>query len=198
PHKVAWCRGYHGYSARYATPAEIEEMPGAIISRLAFRGERGILNLGARLPRGMVGLDVDAYDGKPGRATLADHDQHLGGRPPTFVVTARGFSSGSGIYLYRVPDEWLCVGVLPGGGVDTIQRHLRYLVAPGSLHHTGATYQLYHEASGPEPLGFGLPALDDPGLAPIPESWVEELHRRQRRRGAAVTPDDVKEFAETY
>jgi hypothetical protein len=198
PHKVAWCRGYHGYDARDGDAADIAAIPAKIIRRLALRGERGILNLAARVPLGMVGLDVDGYGNKSGLATLADHDQRLGRRLPTYFVTARGFDSGSGIYLYRIPDEWACVGVLPGGGVDTIQRHLRYLAAPGSLHQIGAAYQLYHEASGPKLLGFELPALDDPGLAPLPESWVAELSRRQRRRGGTVTSDDVKEFSETY
>ena len=89
------------------------------------------------------------------------------------------------------------------GGVDTIQPHLRYLAAPGSLHYTGATYQLYHEASGPQPLGFVLPAPDDPDLAPYPDNWLEALYRKSRRRGAPASrvlakSDDVAAFAEEH
>jgi Bifunctional DNA primase/polymerase, N-terminal len=197
PHKVAWCRGYHGYDARDANASEITAMPFRIIRRLALRGERGILNLGARLAAGIVGIDVDGYGGKPGLATIAEHDCRLGPRKPTYFVTARGFDSGSGIYLYRTPDDWTGIGVL-GGGVETIQSHLRYLAAPGSIHHTGETYQLFHQSLGPRPLGFVLPAPADPALASLPRPWVDALHRRPRTRGALATSEDIAAFAREY
>lgn len=177
PHKVAWCRGYHGYDAHDADAASIPEIPVGIIRRMVVRGERGILNLAARLPPGVVGLDVDAYGAKTGAVTIAEHDQRLGRRRPTYFVTARGFGSGSGIYLYRVPNDWTGVGTL-GSGVETIQSHLRYLAAPGSMHHTGHIYRLYHQDSGSQDLGFVLPTTNDPRLAALPDAWVCALHRK--------------------
>jgi len=180
PHKVAWCRGYHGFDARDATIDEIHSMPANIVRRIALGGERGILNLGMRVPRGMVGEDRDTYGSKHGRATIGWYESRLERREPTYFVTARGFHSGSGIYLYRVPENWFGVGVLKNrfgqpGDVETIQPHLRYLAAPGSLHHIGREYQLYHEANGPKELGYVLPSRSDPDLASYPECWVEEL-----------------------
>jgi hypothetical protein len=81
------------------------------------------------------------------------------------------------------------------GHVETIQPHLRYIVAPGSAHHAGATYQLYHEASGASPLEFVLPAPDDPDLAPYPDNWAEALIRRPRRAGARRgAPADIEDI----
>ena len=114
PHKTPWCRGHHGYNARDMTADEIAAMPARIIRRLA-RGERGLLNLGARMPVGRVGEDRDNYGGKRGLTTIAEHERRLGRRAPTYFVTARGFGSGSGIYLYGgVPDGWVGVGKLQG------------------------------------------------------------------------------------
>lgn len=81
------------------------------------------------------------------------------------------------------------------GDVETIQPHLRYIAAPGSAHHTGATYRLYHEASGASPLGFALPALDDPDLASYPDNWAEALYRRPRRRGTCPDIEDITAVA---
>lgn len=136
-----------------------------------------------------AGLCSSTSDPAGGRETSA--------RQPTYFVTARGFGCGSGIYLYRTPDEWAGIGVL-GGGVETIQHHLRYLGAPGSIHHTGGTYQLYHEESGPQALGLDLPALDDRDLAPLPESWAEALYRRPRSPGKRPELEDIMTVASEW
>ena len=197
PHKVAWCRGYHGYNANSADASCISAMPAGIIRRMAIRGERGILNLAARLPPGVVGLDVDAYGAKAGGVTIAKHDQRLGRRRPTYFVTARGVGSGSGIYLYRTPNDWAGIGTL-GPGVETIQSHLRYLAAPGSLHHTGQSYVLYHQNSGSQDLGLVLPAADDPSLAELPDAWLRALHRKPRRAGTDLDVDDIRAIASEW
>jgi hypothetical protein len=155
----------------------------------------------------MAGVDVDAYGNKPGAATIAAHEARLGPLPPTYAVTARGFTPGaegvaSAVYLYRVPDDWRGRGVLEGGGVETIQPHLRYLVAPGSLHHTGARYALYHQDNGPTPLDtLVLPPRED--LPALPDNWCEALYRKPRRRAAdgtaaAVTIEDIEAVASEW
>ena len=185
PHKVAWCRGYHGYGSRIASADEIAAMPVRIVHRLC-RGERGVLGLGARLPLGVMSLDVDAY--KRGAVTIAEHEARLGPKPPTYFVTAR--EDGSGNYLYRVPVDWFGVGVLKGadgspGDVDTIQSHLRYIAAPGTPHHTGAPYRLYGP-DGNEIVSGVLPKCDV--LPWLPPPWCDGLYRKPRRKGVPGRP----------
>ncbi len=65
-----------------------------------WRREQPDGNAALRLPVGVVGLDMDHYDGKHGGRTLAEHEQRLGSLPPTYTITSR--SDGvSGIRLYQ-------------------------------------------------------------------------------------------------
>jgi hypothetical protein len=59
-------------------------------------------NLALRLPEDIVGIDVDAYDDKPGAVTLADAEAKWGQLPPTYISSARE-DGVSGIRLYRIP-----------------------------------------------------------------------------------------------
>ena len=118
-------------------------MPTDIIARIC-NGERGLLNLGARLPVGVIGIDVDQYGDKRGLDTVAGCEKRCGPLPPTYVATAREYETGSGIRLFRVDEKvWLWPGDSDLHGVDIIDRHHRYISAPGSLHHSSARYGLY-------------------------------------------------------
>ncbi len=199
PGKVPWHRGFTGRDGRDPTSDEIAAWPGNVIRRI-LAGERGILNLGARVPVGVVGLDVDQYGPKHGLDTLAEYEGRLGPLPLTYLVTARPYETGSGIRLYRVPDGWEGAGELRGqdgscGHVELLQRHHRFLAAPGSLHHTGRRYRKYHQ----DPFGVLLQPLKLPcreDLPWLPDSWLHDLHRKPRRRGALATSADVAAFAE--
>jgi Bifunctional DNA primase/polymerase, N-terminal len=154
------------------------------------RGGRGLLNLAGRLPRGMVGWDVDAHSGKRGALTLAEHEARFGTLPPTWVVTARDPRSPSGIRLYRVPLDWSGPGYLRTadgkyGNVDLIDWHLRYTMAPGSLHHSGARYALIGP-DGHEVTSGVLPPRDE--LSDQPAGWAEGLYRPRRARGERPEP----------
>src|SRR4028119_474134 len=46
-------------------------------------------NLALRLPDDLIGIDVDAYDDKPGGTTLADAEVRWGALPATYVSSAR-------------------------------------------------------------------------------------------------------------
>ena len=61
---MPWLRGHFGYDGVDATTDEIAEWPKLIVGRM-LAGERGVLNLGARVPVGVIGIDVDQY----GRST---------------------------------------------------------------------------------------------------------------------------------
>ena len=96
-------------------------------------------NVVLRLPDDVIGLDVDAYDGKLGKQTMLDAIKRLGPLPATCVITSRD-DGVSGIRPYRVPSgrRWRELGP----GVEVIQRGWRYMMGPGSIHpDTGATYR---------------------------------------------------------
>lgn len=195
PHKIPWHAGYTGYSGHDIEADELPKLVRNVVGRLASGRERGVLNLGARLPQGVIGCDVDAYRGKHGLKTLAHHEERLGPLPSTYVVTARRYESGSGIRLYAVPKNWCGVGELQGGHVELIQRHHRFIVAPGGLHHTAGTYQLYDGRVGTESIGAQLPTRGE--LPELPVRWVDALYRETRVLGARPTGQDVVDFAET-
>ncbi len=149
-------------------------------------------NLGLRMPSGFIGLDVDCYDGKGGAATLAaleletlGVDVHL---PPAPYITSR--CDGSGIRIYRVPVGMLFVGELKGGGVEIIQHHHRYCVAPGSTHDgpEGWLYAAYD--SGGEPYGPGE-LFDLDGCPELPWEIIRLLEAPLKGSGPTaqgVTP----------
>lgn len=131
--------------------------------------EDGDRNICLRLPRNVIGLDVDAYDGKPGGETLMRLVDTHGALPPTFLSTSR--SDGmSGIRLYRVPPGTAFPTKLPG--IELIQHFHRYAVVWPSRHPNGQLYQWIDERNG------GQPTISPPNLDAIPElptAWVNGL-----------------------
>ncbi|WLP89118.1 AAA family ATPase [Gordonia sp. NB41Y] len=124
------------------------------------------LNLATRMPVGVIAIDVDCYDGKPGALTLAEHEQRWGALPATWSVTAR--TDGSRKLFFRVPGGWTARGVL-GAGVEIVQRHHRYSVAPPSVHDAGLV-----KAFAPNGDDCGqLPPPDE--LPALPETWLAGL-----------------------
>lgn len=133
--------GFTGYQGVWPTETLI----------IQWRKKHPDANIGLRLPKGVIGIDVDAYAGKPGAKTLEDLEVELGPLPPTWVITSRD-DGVSGIRLYRVsggfdfaPPSWHS----PGPGIDVIHFGHRYVVAPPSVHPEGGTYRWVkpHEVS---------------------------------------------------
>ena len=124
------------------------------------------LNLGVRMPVGVVGLDVDCYEDKPGATTLVEFEARWGVLPSTWSVTAR--TDGSRKMFFRVPVGWTSRGVL-GPGVEVIQRHHRYSVAPPSVHGSGRVRAL-------APDGHDCGQLPPPSELPdLPVLWLKGL-----------------------
>jgi hypothetical protein len=194
PGKVPWHSGYTGRDGRDPTSDEIAAWPANVVSRL-LRGERGVLNLGGRVPVGIIGIDVDQYGPKHGLETIAEHEASLGPLPPTYIITARPYDTGSGIRLFAVSEDWEGPGAL-GNGVELVQRHHRFVAAPGSLHHTGCRYRLYHQDTGATRLRPVLPPRD--GLPAMPDEWLDGLYRKPRQRGAPASAEDVSAFTQEY
>jgi len=129
---------------------------------------QGTGNVGLRMPETVIGIDVDAYGGKPGAATLADAEARLGPLPPSPVSTSR--DDGSGIRFYRVPPG-RCWADVVGPGVEVVHHGHRYAVAAPSVHPEGRPYR-WLDADGNQVPG---PAVDD--LPALPPAWVDELDR---------------------
>ena len=130
--------------------------------------ENGIHNIALRLPSDVIGLDVDAYDDKPGGETLHRLIGIHGPLPPTYLSTSRG-DGMSGIRLYRVPPGTSFPTKLPG--IELIQNYHRYAVVWPSRHPNGQLYQWIDETTG-------QPSITPPSLSAIPElpaAWVNGL-----------------------
>ncbi|WP_073880391.1 AAA family ATPase [Mycobacterium paraffinicum] len=179
-----------GYSPNDAIVAEIRSWPGL------FKKQNSV-NLGIRCPLGVVGIDVDAYDGKRGLTTLAECEAKWGALPPPYMTTAR--DDGSGIRWYRVPVGW--TGHDPKAGDDTdghielIQRHHRYAVVPPSEHASGSDYRLY----GPDGNEIAPGILPPPSELPeLPQRWLDGLTSPTRAQGGRIAAADVDRWLDEW
>ena len=161
--------GRTGWSGRDLTDAELT----------AEVGRRGRRNVGLRMTAELIGLDVDAYDGKPGAATLAA----LGPLPVTPRLTSRE-DPVSGIRFYLVPVGTVLVGAVPGGGCELIQRHHRFSVAAPSVHPEGRVYRWLDELGNE----CAIPAVAD--LPELPAAVIEKLRSRSDARGGRMAGSD--------
>lgn len=140
-------------------------------------------NLGLRMPYGVIGIDVDAYDTKTGSDTLAEAEKQWGPLPPTYRSSSRPNDNVSGIRFYRVPeDELFCTvikfGDLGIGDIELIQPHHRYAVVWPSTHPaTMGRYRWYDQDGSSMPEGE-VPRVDD--LPDLPWPWVEALRKDVR------------------
>lgn len=148
-------------------------------------------NLGLRLPRGVLGIDVDAgYSGKRGDVTIRAAQEAHGPLPVSWSSTARGQGQPSRISLYQCSPEVEFPGQLAVGStgdVELIQHHHRYAVVGPSVHPDGDTYQWY----GPDGQPAGAPHLDE--LPWLPKAWQDALSGPPR---AVLPPADRQAVAE--
>lgn len=126
---------------------------------------------------GTVGLDIDAYDGRPGAATLADLETKLGPLPPTWLSSAREMPSG--IRIFRLPegvelgkDAEAMVRTI-GEALDVIRFDHRYVKCWPTPHPGGTLYRWFRTpftAPCPDTM---IPLVSE--LPELPASWVEFL-----------------------
>lgn len=135
-------------------------------------------NIALRLPKNVVGIDVDAYDNKNGATTLAQLEAELGQLPDTCIITSRT-DGVSGIRLYQLPagiDEELFRG--GWAGIDVIRHGHRYVVAPGSIHpDTKLPYK-----------ALGQPLVAPDQLPELPKSWCEAILKPTPEPRTSPTP----------
>jgi AAA domain/Bifunctional DNA primase/polymerase, N-terminal len=148
--------GYTGRNGREASADDVRR----------WRREHAAGNICLRLPRGVIGIDVDAYKDADHVAAWKELTERLGALPDAPWCSSRD-DRISGIRLFRIPEDWEATGKLPeaSNGVspgEVIQWHHRYLVVPPSIHPgTGRAYRWW---GGAIPSVSSLPALPQPWL----------------------------------
>lgn len=158
-------------------------------------------NIAARLPRDVIGIDVDAYGDKPGEESLARLEEQLGPLPATIMSTSRD-DWVSGIRLFRVPQQYWSV-IWPGKageGIDIIWHGNRYMIVWPSIHpSTGLSYRWYDQNDDRtlDELSI-VPDLSDDWLPDFPKDWCDYFARVDQQEGAsdvASTADWIKSHA---
>lgn len=151
-------------------------------------------NLGLRLPKGIVGIDVDSYGNKPGGLSFHELLAELGPLPSTWISTAR-YGLGdttSGIRFYRAGEDVKFKGN-PKSGIEIIQHHHRYACVWPSWNPKVDAYYVWY---GPDGRETDPPAVHE--LPLLPPEWVEGLRARtdEEKKGVgwdgADGPGDLK------
>lgn len=143
--------------------------------------QRPTSELGLWLTPGIMGLDVDAYDGKAGTWSLAAMQKWWGKLPATWMSSSR--TDGSGIRLFRLRPEWDQALLRDPkcdderfGGIEVIRSGHRYAMAWPSRHPRAGRprYDWFDpDRYRHDTLEDGLPAPDD--MAFLPDTWWEGL-----------------------
>lgn len=158
-------KGFTGKDGRYP--------PRDLVARWSVT--RSDSNIALRLPPGVVGIDVDAYEGKDGMVTLNELRARLGPwrADPDDGVLVRSSSRAdgtSGVYLFRadLPENRRWRGDL-GPGIEVVHAGHRYVMAAPSKHpKTDATYYWWDGAER-----VRLPDPDD--LPKLADSWLDAM-----------------------
>lgn len=206
--------GFTGASGRYVDEPQLKKWIGARARVNVGKLNYPPGNIALRLPRDVIGVDVDAYGEKAGEATLAAAEADWGPLPPTWVSTSRT-DGASGIRLFRVPEGLAWPGELPQGkGVELLRWDHRYAIVAPSVHDkTGATYAWYLQElrglaePGGMPSGAGeeLAMVEQPNSFPepadlpmMPEAWVEGLtlgrNWKERAANEDMGPTEVRDW----
>lgn len=168
-------KGYTGHDGRWPTDVEID----AWISDKP-RGS----NLVLRVDHGIIGIDVDAYEGKIGGRTLAHAESLWGPLPATYRSSSRVEDEVSGIRLFRVPADVFYENVIQFkdrglADIEIIQPHHRYVTAWPSIHpKTGQPYRWWAPDGAQLPEGQ-VPRVED--LADLPHAWIGALSKNALR-----------------
>lgn len=154
-------------------------------------------NIALRLPKGVLGIDVDAYGEKTGAETLAAAEEVWGALPLTWVTTSKD-DGVSGIRLFRIPEDLAWPGELPQGkGVELLRWDHRFAIVAPSVHDkTGATYKWFreqelvnpHDGDGnPDAADVDVQMVEMPDEFPAPEDlpalpqeWIDGLTRGKK------------------
>jgi hypothetical protein len=164
--KQPMVRGYHGREGTW---------PDDSTNRLwASRYARA--NIALRLPRWIVGLDVDHYSDKYGGDSLAELQDTLGPLPGTFVSTART-DGVSGIRMFAVPGDFVASSWPSQAAVDIdmITWYERYVICSPSTHKTGNVYHWYRQSTKYKEMQEYRILPGPENMSMLPGEWCEYL-----------------------
>lgn len=158
-----------------------------------WKQEYPLSQIGLRLPRNVLGIDVDVYDGKSGATRIRELVAAYGPLPPTWISTSR--RDGSGIRMYHVENSAAFPYDLRNG-VEVIRCNGRFVFAAPSTHpNTGDQYG-WIPPSGRELVFDEFPSAIGGDLAALPDSWVAGLATevRHRPRVRSDGPDGASDW----
>lgn len=184
--KAPAVRGFHGRNP-YATKEIVRK----------WARNWSMANVAVRLPKCIIGIDVDHYSKKCGGDTLRVLERELGKLPRTYLVTSR--SAPSGIRFFRVPENIDWQGHA-GDDIDVISWYERYAIAWPSVHHvTGSEYGWFHERSCDgvaRRVRVGIPSPDD--MPELPEGWIAHLRAGDREDKRDVKQPAAREWIASH
>lgn len=135
----------------------------------------GSFNVALRLPKNVIGLDIDAYKGDFERLRLLE--EKLGKLPTSWNSDSRGGNGGK--LLFRVPNchesaKWKS----NISDITIIQHSHRYVMALPSYNRESDSKYLWYEGLGGSLVkDFHIPAVND--LTELKEDWVAELIKEE-------------------
>lgn len=155
------------------------------------------VNIGIRLPRHLIALDVDHYDGKSGKSEFDALCGQLGDLPATYSLTRRGAYSPSRHLYFTVP-AGTRLHSQAGQSIEVLQNHHRYGVAFPSV--CGGDMYRWYGLDG-EPIGVDqLPHTSE--FPALPGAWLSYLQTdgegSSLPRGEAVGLTDTLAWLEAH
>lgn len=133
----------------------------------------GPFNVALRLPKNVIGLDIDEYKGDLDR--LAELESELGKLPVTWNSDSRGGAGGK--LLFRIPDELASDKWQSNISKITIVQHThRYVMALPSMNkESKSRYQWYMGLNGLLVPDYQIPTVED--LSELPKEWASVLKK---------------------
>lgn len=180
--------GFTGLSGAWPDDVQVEQW-------IATRSSE---NIGLRMPDDVIGIDVDAYDGRRGLETIEWYELQLDETlPPTWTASSRTDGSGSGIRFFRVPEgvSWRS-DLGKDSNVEILRYGHRFAVVWPSVHpDTGQTYR-WKTPDGN--VSDDVPAVGEfPALS---QAWVDALTNtggtQTRHSDNAAVDEDVARDAQ--
>lgn len=180
--------GFTGADGRYVDDVQLRRWlrgDPLNVGRYTFRPG----NVAIRMPKNVVGIDVDAYDGKAGARTLKEREAVWGPLPATWQSTSRP-GTGSGIRWFRVPEGLAWPGTV-GPGIEVIRWDHRYALVYPSIHDKTGNQYVWLNPKGKVAKDYA-PAPGE--LKKLPKAWVEGLTEGKRWTNRPVAEMDASDM----
>jgi P4 family phage/plasmid primase-like protien len=155
--------GWTGYDGAWPDETQIDEWERSQHAR----------NIALRMPDGVIGIDIDAYDGRNGLEKIEWYELNLDEPlPPTWTSTSRTDGSGSGIKFYRVPEGLNWKSKLEkDANVEIVRTGHRYAMVWPSVHPD--TNQVYHWKTPDGEVTTEIPVIGE--FTMLGPKWIEVL-----------------------